>query len=32
VTAIPGDTLHSVFEHWIERLEWVSRNNCDYYP
>jgi hypothetical protein len=32
VTAIPGDTLHSVFENWMERLEWVSRNNGDYYP
>jgi hypothetical protein len=31
VTAIPGDTLYSVFEHWMERLEWVSRNNDDYY-
>jgi hypothetical protein len=32
VTAIPGDTLHSVFEDWMEILEWVSRNNGDYYP
>jgi hypothetical protein len=21
-----------VFEHWMERLEWVSKNNGDYYP
>jgi hypothetical protein len=24
--------LTAVFEHWIERLEWVSKNNGDYYP
>jgi hypothetical protein len=22
----------AVFEHWMERLEWVSKNNGDYYP
>jgi hypothetical protein len=32
VTAIPPGTLHCVFEHWMERLEWVSQNNGDYYP
>jgi hypothetical protein len=26
------DILHRIFEHWMERLEWVSRNNGDYYP
>jgi transposase len=24
--------LTVVFEHWMERLEWVSKNNDDYYP
>jgi transposase len=32
VTGIESETLTAVFEHWIERLEWVSRNNGDYYP
>jgi transposase len=32
VTAIPPDILHGVFEHWMERLEWVSQNNGDYHP
>jgi hypothetical protein len=22
----------AVFEHWMERLEWVSKNIGDYYP
>jgi transposase len=26
----PG-TLPRVFEHWMERLEWVSQNNGEYY-
>jgi hypothetical protein len=32
VTAIESETLTAVFEHWMERLEWVSKNNGDYYP
>jgi hypothetical protein len=32
VTGIESDTLTTVFEHWMERLEWVSKNNSDYYP
>jgi hypothetical protein len=24
--------LTAVFEHWMETLEWVSKNNTDYYP
>jgi hypothetical protein len=28
---IPAETLERVFEHWMERLEWVSQNNGDYY-
>jgi hypothetical protein len=28
---IPPETLPRVFEHWIERLEWVSQNNTEYY-
>jgi hypothetical protein len=29
---IPGENLECVFEHWMERLEWVSQNNGDDYP
>jgi histone-lysine N-methyltransferase SETMAR len=29
---IPMDTFYHVFEHWMERLEWMSQNNGDYYP
>jgi hypothetical protein len=32
ISNIPMDTLYRVFEHWMERLEWVSQNNGDYYP
>jgi transposase len=32
VTGIESETLTAVFEHWTERLEWVSKNNGDYYP
>jgi transposase len=32
VTGIESETLTAVFEHWMERLEWVSENNGDYYP
>jgi hypothetical protein len=28
---IPVETLQRIFEHWIERLEWVSQNNGDYH-
>jgi transposase len=26
------ETLHRVFEHWMERLVWVCQNNGNYYP
>jgi hypothetical protein len=29
--AIPQPTLEDVFRHWMERLEWVSQNNGDFY-
>jgi hypothetical protein len=32
VTGIESEPLTAVFEHWMERLEWVSKNNGDYYP
>jgi hypothetical protein len=32
VGAIPRPNLEDVFRRWMERLEWVSRNNGDYYP
>jgi hypothetical protein len=32
VTGIESETLTAVFEHWMERLEWVSKNNADCYP
>jgi hypothetical protein len=32
VTCIESETLTAVFEHWMERLEWVSENNGDHYP
>jgi hypothetical protein len=32
VTGIESETLNAVFEHWMERLKWVSKNNDDYYP
>jgi hypothetical protein len=31
VKAIPIDTLRRVFDHWMERLAWVAKNNGDYY-
>jgi hypothetical protein len=31
VTDIESETLTAVFKHWMERLEWVSKNNSDYY-
>jgi transposase len=32
VTGIKSETLTAVFKHCMERLEWVSKNNSDYYP
>jgi hypothetical protein len=32
VAGIELETLTTVFEPWMERLEWVSKNNGDYYP
>jgi histone-lysine N-methyltransferase SETMAR len=32
VTAIESETLTAVFEHWMKSMEWVSKNNRDYYP
>jgi hypothetical protein len=32
MTDIESETLTAVSEHWMERLEWVSKNNSDYYP
>jgi hypothetical protein len=31
VTGIESETLIAVFDHWIERLKCVSKNNGDYY-
>jgi hypothetical protein len=28
---IPPETLPCVFEHWIERLKWISQSNGEYY-
>jgi hypothetical protein len=32
VTGIESETLTAVFEHRMERLERVSKNNGGYYP
>jgi hypothetical protein len=32
MTGIESENFAAVFEHWVERLEWVSKNNGDYYP
>jgi hypothetical protein len=32
VTGIESETLTAVSEHWMERLEWASKNNGDYHP
>jgi histone-lysine N-methyltransferase SETMAR len=32
VTDIPKEILHLVFDHWMERLEWVSQHKGDYHP
>jgi hypothetical protein len=31
-TEIPSETFRGVFEHWMERPEWVSQNNGDEHP
>jgi histone-lysine N-methyltransferase SETMAR len=31
-TGIESENLTAMFEHWIERPEWVSKNTGDYYP
>jgi hypothetical protein len=32
VTGIEPETLTAMFEHWMERLRWTSKNNGDYSP
>jgi hypothetical protein len=32
VTVMESETLTAVFEYWMERLGWVSKNNGDHYP
>jgi hypothetical protein len=32
VTDIESETLTAVFEHWMERPEWMSQDNSDHYP
>jgi hypothetical protein len=32
VTGIESETLTAVLGYWMERLEWASKNNGDYYP
>jgi hypothetical protein len=32
MTDIESETLTVVFKHWMERLEWVPKNNGDHYP
>jgi hypothetical protein len=32
MTDIESETLTAVFKHWTEKLEWVCKNNGDYYP
>jgi RNAse (barnase) inhibitor barstar len=32
LTGIESEPLTAVFEHWMERLEFVSKNHGDYYP
>jgi hypothetical protein len=29
---IPIENLHRVLDHWLERLDWVTKNNGEYYP
>jgi hypothetical protein len=26
------ETLQGIFDHWMERLEWISQNKGNYYP
>jgi transposase len=32
VTGVESETLTAMFEHWMERSEWMSKKNGDYYP
>jgi hypothetical protein len=32
VMEIPIETLHRAFDHWLERLDWVAKNNGEYHP
>jgi hypothetical protein len=32
VTEIAIELLHRVFDHWLERLDWVAKNHGEYYP
>jgi hypothetical protein len=32
MTGLESETLTTVFEHWMERLRWMSKNNGDYSP
>jgi hypothetical protein len=32
VGALPRPSFEDVFRHWMERPEWVSQNNDDFYP
>jgi hypothetical protein len=32
VTGIESEILTAVFDHWMERLRWMSKNNVDYSP
>jgi hypothetical protein len=31
VTDIPKETLHLLFGHWMQRLDWTFQHNRDYY-
>jgi hypothetical protein len=32
VMNIPRETSHRVFDHWLERLDWVAKSNGEYCP
>jgi hypothetical protein len=32
MSEIPPESFKAVFDHWIERLEWISQNNGEDYP
>jgi hypothetical protein len=32
VMKISIENLHRVFDHWLETLDWVVKNNGKYYP